>query len=136
MEVTAIIGSGVRAGFPSPALDYMEERIDIGKVLISNPLSTFIIETEGDSMTGAFIPQKARLLVDRAVQATSGMIVLAVLDGEFTVKYLKSTGQQCWLLPANPRYRPIEILPGMDFRIWGVVTAIIIQPDPLPSCMP
>src|SRR5690349_341801 len=72
----------VPAGFPSPAADYLEERIDINKVLIRHPLSTFLIECEGDSMKDAFIPPKAKLLIDRSLRPRNGDIVLAVLDGE------------------------------------------------------
>src|SRR5947209_17360358 len=77
------------AGFPSPALDYMEERIDLSRELIDHPLSTFIVECTGDSMMGAFIPPKARLIVDRSLTAENGSIVVAVLSGEFTVKFLR-----------------------------------------------
>ncbi|MEJ7672703.1 MAG: S24 family peptidase [Chitinophagaceae bacterium] len=79
----------VPAGFPSPAADYSEERIDLNKTLIKHPLSTFLIECEGTSMVNAFIPPKAKLLIDRSITPKNGDIVLAVLNGEFTVKYLK-----------------------------------------------
>lgn len=122
------IHTTVRCGFPSPASDYMEERIDLNEELIKHPLSTFLIESEGNSMIDAFIPPRARLIVDRSIYAKNGDIVLAVLDGEFTVKYLKKNNLKCWLVPANKKAREIEITPEMDFRIWGVVTTIIINP--------
>lgn len=122
------IGAPVRAGFPSPAADYSEERIDLNKELVTHPLSTFVIESEGDSMVDAFISPRAKLVVDRAVKAKNGDIVLAILNGEFTVKYLKKNDFKCWLIPANKKYPEIEIKGEMDFQVWGVVTKIIIDP--------
>ncbi|MBS1742075.1 MAG: translesion error-prone DNA polymerase V autoproteolytic subunit [Bacteroidetes bacterium] len=125
----------IPAGFPSPAADYMEERIDLNKELIRHPLSTFIVECEGDSMINAFIPQRARLVVDRSITAENGSIVVAVLNGEFTIKYLKKNSYKCWLVPANSKYREIEITPEMNMQIWGVVTKIIIDPNDVKKCM-
>ena len=119
----------VPAGFPSPATDYLEERIDLTQVLIKHPLSTFLIQVEGSSMKDAFIPDKALLLVDRSLTPKNGDIVLAVLNGEFTVKYLKKNMHKCWLIPANKRYQEIEITEAMEFEVWGVVINIIINPN-------
>src|SRR5688500_1567330 len=85
----ALFSNKVQAGFPSPAMDYLEERIDLNKEFIKHPLATFIVECTGDSMINAFIPPKARLIVDRSISPKSGDIVLAVINGEFTVKFLK-----------------------------------------------
>jgi len=115
----------VPAGFPSPALDYKEERTDVGKALIPHPLSTFIVESTGDSMMGAFIPPRARLLVDRSLEPVNGNIVVAVLNGEFTVKFIRKNEHSCWLVPANSKYREIRISPDTDMQVWGVVTHII-----------
>ena len=136
MYIVSIVNTKVKAGFPSPALDYLEERIDLTKELIQHPLSTFLIESEGDSMTGAFIPPHARLLVDRSLTAKNGDIVLAVLNGEFTIKFFKKQRAACWLIPANPKYKPISVTPEMDMQIWGVVTQIIIDPNEVKTCMP
>src|SRR3982074_3118869 len=95
----------VKAGFPSPALDYLEERIDLNQVFIQHPLSTFIVECTGDSMINAFIPPKAKLIVDRSLTPKNGDIVLAVVNGEFTVKFLKKSDYKCVLVPANRKYR-------------------------------
>lgn len=127
--------STVKAGFPSPALDYMEERIDLNKVFIKHPLSTFIVQCEGDSMINAFIPPKAKLIVDRSITARSGDIVLASINGEFTVKYLKKNDYNCWLVPANTKYREIKITAEMDMQVFGVVTSIIIDPNDVRQCM-
>lgn len=118
----------VKAGFPSPANDYLEERIDLNKEIIKHPLSTFIIECEGDSMINAFIPPKSRLVIDRSITPKNGDIVLAILNGDFTVKYLKKNQFKCWLIPANSKYKEIEITPEMEMQVWGVVIQILINP--------
>jgi DNA polymerase V len=125
----------VPAGFPSPAMDYMEERIDLSRELIRHPLSTFIVECTGDSMLGAFIPARARLLVDRSLAAVNGNIVVAVLNGEFTVKFIRKNEHACWLVPANSKYPEIKISPEMDMEVWGVVTHIITDTQDLRKCM-
>ena len=126
----------VPAGFPSPAMDCMEERIDLNKEFIKHPLSTFIIESSGYSMINAFIPPKARLIVDRSLSPKNGDIVLAVLNGEFTVKFLKKNNYKCWLVPANSKFKEIEITAEMEMQIWGVVTHIITNPNDVRSSMP
>ena len=125
----------VPAGFPSPAMDYMQERIDLNKEFVPHPLSTFIIESTGYSMINAFIPPRARLIVDRSITPKNGDIVLAVLDGEFTVKFLKKNEFKCWLVPANSKFKEIEINGEMDMQIWGVVTNIITDAKSVRSCM-
>lgn len=125
----------VKAGFPSPAADHMEERIDLNDEFIKHPLSTFIIDCEGDSMTGAFIPPKAKLIIDRSLTAKNGDIVLAVLDGEMTVKILRKTDLKCFLVPANNKYKEIEITPEMNMQIWGVVTAILTNANDVRTCI-
>ncbi len=127
--------AAIPAGFPSPALDYLEERIDLDKELIPHPLSTFIVECTGDSMIGAFIPSKARLVVDRSMTATNGSIVVAILNGEFTVKFLRKNDHACWLVPANSKYPEIKITADMDMQVWGVVTYIITDTMGLRKCM-
>ncbi len=119
----------VPAGFPSPANDYLQKRIDLNDELIKHPLSTFFIECEGTSMIDAFIPPKAKLLVDRSITPKTGGIILAVLNGEFTVKCLRMNGDKCWLTPANKKYKEIEITVDMNFIVWGVITSIIINPN-------
>jgi DNA polymerase V len=132
---TSFYQAEVKAGFPSPALDYLEERIDLNKVLIQHPLSTFIIECTGDSMISAFIPPKAKLVVDKSVTPGNGDIVVAVMNGDFTVKFLKKNDFKCWLIPGNRNYKEIEITPEMNMQIWGVVVKIIIDPKDVRKCM-
>lgn len=125
----------VPAGFPSPAMDYMEDRIDLNKELIKHPLATFLISSEGTSMVNAFIPPKAKLLVDRSITPKNGDIVLAVVNGEFTVKFLKRNELKVWLCPANRKFPEIEITEEMNMQIWGVVTTILINTKDVTQCM-
>ena len=125
----------VAAGFPSPALDHMEERIDLNKILVQHPLATFVVECTGDSMINAFIPPMAKLVVDRALSPQNNDIVLAVVNGEFTVKFLKKNDHRCWLVPANRKYPELEITPDTHFEVWGVVTHIITPVNLVRKCM-
>ena len=117
----------VQAGFPSPASDYMEEDIDLNKELIQRPSSTFFFRAQNDSMIEAHIPPDSILVVDRAIKPKNNSIVIAVVNGEFTVKHFVNGKNGYALVPANPRYKPIIITEAMEFSIWGVVTAVIIQ---------
>lgn len=128
------ISAAIPAGFPSPALDYMEDRIDLNKELISNPLSTFIVASEGTSMINAFIPPRAKLIVDRSLTPKNGDIILAVMNGEWTVKYLKKNDVKCWLCPANSKLKDIEVTEEMNMQVWGVVTTIIINTNDVKQC--
>lgn len=118
----------VQAGFPSPANDYLEERLNLNDLLINHPESTFLVRCTGDSMLNAFIPPTCLLLVDRSVKAQNGDIVLAHLNGEFTVKYLQRNDFKCRLLSGNKKYPDIEVTPEMELVVWGVVTKIISDP--------
>ena len=128
-------GLMIRAGFPSPALDYAEERIDLNQVLVKHPLATFIAECDSDSMINAFIPPGAKLIVDKSLTARNGDIVVAVLNGEFTLKFLKKNINKCWLVPANKKYKEIEITGEMNMQVWGVVTHVIIDTKDIRRCM-
>ncbi|MBS1563326.1 MAG: translesion error-prone DNA polymerase V autoproteolytic subunit [Bacteroidetes bacterium] len=130
-----IIHKTVAAGFPSPALDYMEERIDLTRAFVPHPLTTFLFQCEGDSMINAFIPRKAWLLVDRSLTPVNGDIIVGVLNGQLLVKFLKKNDRKCWLIPANSKYPDVEITPETDFRVWGVVTHVITGKEMLRACM-
>jgi len=112
----------VPAGFPSPAEDYVEGRIDLNRDLIKHPLSTFYVRVSGDSMVGAGIMPGALLVVDRAVEALGGHIVVARIGDELCVKrlFMGDDGRIC-LLSENEQYAPIEITEEMDFEVWGRV---------------
>ncbi|MDC1068131.1 translesion error-prone DNA polymerase V autoproteolytic subunit [Candidatus Kapabacteria bacterium] len=115
----------VSAGFPSPADDYLEGKIDLNKQLVKHPAATFFVRVTGDSMLDAGIHSGDTLIVDRSLTAKDNSIVIAVLDGELTVKRLSTNQSKIYLLPENDKYNPIEISEEMNFEIWGVVTNVI-----------
>ena len=115
----------VSAGFPSPAEDFIESGLDFNAFLIEHPAATFCVRVKGDSMINAGIYPGSILIVDRSLNPRPGSIVLAVLDGEFTVKRLKREQGRVWLCPENPDYPPVEITAGRDFAVWGVVVHAI-----------
>jgi DNA polymerase V len=115
-------------GFPSPATDYKEEVIDLTKEIVKHPAATFYFRVKGDSMINASIPNNALLVIDRSIKASSGMIVVATLNGEFTVRRLIQTRRMWILHPENASYKPLPITEEMNMLVWGVVIAIIVQP--------
>jgi DNA polymerase V len=115
----------VSAGFPSPADDFIDRPLDLNEYLIRHPAATFFVKVQGDSMIGAGIHPGALLVVDRSLQPRSGNIILAVLDGEFTVKRLKREQGNVVLCPENPRYKSVTIASGQDFEVWGVVVHVV-----------
>ncbi|MCK5681287.1 translesion error-prone DNA polymerase V autoproteolytic subunit [bacterium] len=115
----------VSAGFPSPADDYIENHLDLNKYLIRHPAATFFVKVKGDSMTGAGIQSGDLLIVDRALEASDKKVVIAIIDGDLTVKRIRVDKKRVFLLPENPEYGPTEIIEEMDFEIWGVVTSVI-----------
>ena len=119
--------SGVSAGFPSPAEDYIDRKLDLNELLITNPAATFFVRVAGDSMTGAGIQHDDILVVDRSLEATSGKIVIAVYNGELTVKRLVHDKENIRLVAENPNYAPLIIDDDNGCEIWGVVTSVIHQ---------
>ena len=117
--------ASVSAGFPSPAEDYIEGRLDLNRHLIKHPAATFFVRVAGDSMIGSGIHPGDILVVDRAVEPQDGSVIIAVLDGELTVKRITRREGRIYLVPDNCRYRPLEIIADMEFEVWGVVTAVI-----------
>jgi DNA polymerase V len=117
----------VSAGFPSPAEDYIEGRIDLNRDLIKHPLATFYVRVDGDSMSEAGILPGALLVVDRMAQVREGDVVVARLDDELCVKRFSLADGKVWLLPANRNYEPIEVREGVEFEIWGRVMFAIQQ---------
>jgi DNA polymerase V len=115
----------VPAGFPSPAQDYQDGKIDLNRELIHKPDATFCIKVRGDSMLDANLLDGDLVLVERAVDARNGDIILAILDGDFTVKRLATDGSSITLMPANARFAPIPIHQYQDFAVWGVVRWIL-----------
>ena len=111
----------VQAGFPSPAEDYIEGRIDLNRDLIKHPLTTFYIRVDGDSMIDAGILPGSLLVVDRAAEVHEGHVVVARINDELTVKRFSTDEGKILLVPANREYEAIEITEGVDFEIWGRV---------------
>ena len=116
-----LIGNRIPAGFPSPAQDYIEATLDLNEFLIAHPASTFFIKVEGYSMINAGIFPEDILIVDRAVEATDNKIIIAVYNGELTIKRLKIRNGRWYLIPENPDFEEIEIKEETDFQVWGTV---------------
>ena len=119
--------SRVQAGFPSPAEDFMDQPLNLNSYLIDNPAATFFVRAGGDSMIGAGIHQGDLLIVDRSQHAVSGDVVIAIVDGEFTVKRLFIHGSYVELRPENRRYPTLKFSEETELEIWGVVKSVIHQ---------
>ncbi len=117
--------STIQAGFPSPAEDHASERVDLSKTLIKHPLATYQMMVRGASMRDAGIDDGDVVLVDRAVKASHGHVVVAVVDGDFTVKRLWKRGSNVKLQAANPTFPDIVPKDGQTIEVWGVVTYTI-----------
>ncbi len=115
----------VSAGFPSPADDYLESKLDLNNFLIKNPSATFFVRVTGDSMINAGIYSDDILVVDRALTPKNENIVISVIDGELVVKRIEINKKKVYLMPENKNYDPIEITGEMNFEVWGVVTNVI-----------
>ena len=117
--------STVEAGFPSPADDYIEGSLDLNRHLIKHPAATFFVRVSGDSMINAGIHPEDILIVDRSLEPADKKIVIAVVDGELTVKRLRYRGDHVFLEPENDDYQPISITEDKALEIWGIVTNVI-----------
>jgi DNA polymerase V len=119
------VDGGVRAGFPSPSQDYLEQTLDLNRFLVSHPKSTFFAKVVGDSMIDVGIEEGDLLVIDRSIDPQDGHIVVAFLDGEFTLKFIrvdKQNSNQLYLVPANSDYPEILVTSEQQFVVWGVVT--------------
>tara|TARA_B100000941_G_scaffold45153_1_gene27954 strand:+ start:349 stop:804 length:456 start_codon:yes stop_codon:yes gene_type:complete len=115
----------VECGFPSPARDFTEGTIDLNEELIPRPNSTFIVRARGDSMIGSGIYPGDLLIVDRSLSPRHESVIIAVLDGELSVKSLKLENDQVTLSSSNPNYSDVIVSEEMDFTIWGVCTNVV-----------
>ena len=120
-----VYGSKIQAGFPAPADDHIEDRIDFNDYLIHNPISTFVVRVAGESMIEAGIYPDDVLVVDRSIEPSHGKIVIAVIDGELTVKRLHRKNGHIMLMPENKNFDPIVVRDENALIIWGVVTNVI-----------
>ena len=118
--------AGIRAGFPSPAQDYISETIDLNKDLIRHPASTFYGRVVGDSMIDEGIEEGDILVIDKSIEPEDDDLAVCCLDGEFTLKRINITrDNRIYLMPSNRRYKPIEVTPDNEFLVWGIVTYTI-----------
>ncbi len=117
----------VVAGFPSPAEDYIEGKLDLNKHLIKHPAATFFVKVTGDSMIEAGIHSGDILIVDRSLEPTDKKVVIAVVDGNLTVKRLRKKKNKVFLVPENGKSEPLQIENETSCEIWGVVTNVIHQ---------
>lgn len=120
--VLPLLEGGVSAGFPSPAADFTDDRINLNQYLIKNISTTFIAVAEGHSMEGAGIGHKDLLIIDKSLEPKSGDIGVCVIDGEFTLKRLQVRTDGIWLMPENEHYPPIRVTEFSNFEVWGIVT--------------
>lgn len=119
------VESGISAGFPSPADDFLDVSIDLNKALIQNPSATFYGRVKGDSMIDAGLNDGDLLIIDKSLEPSDGKIAVCFIDGEFTVKRIKIESEMIWLMAENKKYAPIKVTPDNDFIIWGIVTTVI-----------
>lgn len=119
-----IVGSVV-AGFPSPAEQYLEPTLDLNELLIKRPAATFFVRVQGDSMIDEGIREGDLLVVDRSIRPASGDVIIAAVDGEFTVKTFRRDKEGVHLVPANKNYPVIDLKRGQELDYFGKVTAVI-----------
>ncbi len=115
----------VYAGFPSPAEDHLDLDLDLNEHLIKHPAATFYVYARGDSMINSGIHDGDLLIVDRSLNPGLKSIIIAVVNGEFTVKRIQKINKELYLIPDNDDYKPIQITEDMNFQIWGIVTHAI-----------
>jgi DNA polymerase V len=121
--------SPIQAGFPSPAEDHIEEDINLQEYLVQHPSATFFLRVSGHSMKDAGIFHNDLIIVDSSHDPQQGDIVVAEVNGGFTVKTYHKEHGHIFLLPANPDYDPIEVTKEMDAVVWGVVTYVLHKPS-------
>ncbi|NTV15170.1 MAG: translesion error-prone DNA polymerase V autoproteolytic subunit [Desulfobulbaceae bacterium] len=120
-----LFACSVSAGFPSPAEDYIEGRLDLNELMVANPSATFFVRVAGDSMIGAGIHHNDILVVDRSLEPISGKVVIAVVNGELTVKRMLKDGETFYLKAENSDYPDIHMTEGSTCEIWGVVSFVV-----------
>lgn len=117
--------SGIQAGFPSPAEDYITESLDLNQLLVRHPAATFYGRVWGDSMIDEGIGPGDIIIIDRSLEPQNGDLALCCVDGEFTLKRVQFERNRVWLIPANEMYDPILVTPEREFEVWGIVTYTI-----------
>jgi DNA polymerase V len=123
-----LMNTPVKAGFPNPAEDARGIALDLNELMVRHPISTYYLRVDGNSMEGAGITTDDIVIVDKSLSPKSGDIVVAAVDGDFTLKYLRLEADgKAWLVAAHPDYPPIALHEATDAQLWGVVTYIIHQ---------
>ena len=120
-----VLSAGISAGFPSPAMDFMDVSIDLNQLMIKHPSATFFGRVQGTSMLDAGISDGDLLVIDRSLSPANNKIAVCFIDGEFTIKHIQKEVDCCWLMPANEKYKPIKVTKDNDFLVWGIVTHVI-----------
>ncbi|HNS29293.1 MAG TPA: translesion error-prone DNA polymerase V autoproteolytic subunit [Tenuifilaceae bacterium] len=120
-----LVDAFISAGFPSPADDYIEGKLDLNRQLIKNPSSTFFARVRGTSMTDVGINDGDILIIDKSLEAKHNSVLVCFIDGEFTVKKVQKTKGELFLIPQSKDFAPIKVSRESDFRLWGVVTYCI-----------
>lgn len=120
-----LYGHSIRAGFPSPADDYVGDTLDLNDHLMPRKEASFLLRAKGESMIGVGIHDGDLLVIDRSINPSNGCVVIATVDGQFTVKTLEKKRGKIRLMPANPDFEPIEMKDEQELQIWGVVTNVI-----------
>ena len=119
------VDDGISAGFPSPALDFVDVSIDLNKHLIKHPSATFYGRVKGFSLKNAGIDDGDLMIIDRSLEPVNGKIAVCFIDGEFTAKRLRIKNKEVWLMPENEAYQPIKVTQDNELIIWGIVTHVI-----------
>lgn len=120
-----LVDAYISAGFPSPADDYLEAKLDLNKLLIRNPSSTFFARVRGTSMQDVGIHDGDILIIDKSLSPSHNSVLICFIDGEFTVKKIQKKNGDLYLMPQNKEFAPIKVDKESDFRLWGVVTYCI-----------
>jgi DNA polymerase V len=120
-----LLSHKMSAGFPSPAADYEEDTLDLNKYLVRNPPATFMFSVKGDSMKGASIEDGDKVVVDRSIDPKHNDIVIATLNGEYTIKRLYKHLGNVELRPENPAFQPFKLKEGIELDMWGVVVGVV-----------
>ena len=124
-SVTLPLFTGISAGFPSPAADYLENAIDLNRELIRDPSSTFFGRVKGFSMKDEGIGENDILVIDKSIRPRDGLIAVCFIDGEFTLKKIRVGNDSVTLMPANDSFKPIVVTEENNFLVWGIVTYVI-----------
>ncbi len=125
--VVPVLCDAISAGFPSPALDFEDLKIDLNRHVVRRPASTFFGRVTGNSMRGAGIEDGDLLVIDKSIAPRHGHIAVCFINGEFTLKRYQRYGAETWLVPENEEFQPIRLIEGDELQVWGVVTFVIKQ---------